>query len=175
VLLSTFFLTVFIDLTVAIEVGMVLAAFLFMRRMTQISNVDIITRELNDNAEPDDPKAIAKYTVPAGVEVFEVNGPFFFGAAYKFKDSMRFIETRPKVLIIRMRHVPVIDATGLHTLEQVFEEAERMGTHFVISGIQPEVYKELEKSHLLEKIGKENILTVIEDALRRAEEILKAN
>ncbi len=131
--------------------------------MAQISNVDIITRELNDNTEPDDPKAIAKYTVPAGVEVFEVNGPFFFGAAYKFKDSMRFIETRPKVLIIRMRHVPVIDATGLHTLEQVFSgEPKEWEPIFVISGIQPGVYKELEKSQLLEKIGKENILTVIE-------------
>jgi len=172
ILAATFILTVFVDLTVAIEVGMVLAAFLFMRQMTQISNVDVVTRELNDMSEPDDPKAISKYKVPKGVEVFEINGPFFFGAAYKFKDSMRFIETAPKVLIIRMRYVPVIDATGLHTLELVFKEAERMGTTFIISGIQPEVFKELEKSHLIDKIGKKNILTVIEDALKRAEQIL---
>ncbi|HSY75785.1 MAG TPA: sulfate permease [Bacteroidia bacterium] len=173
VLLSTFLLTVLIDLTVAIEVGMVLAAFLFMRRMTQISNVGIMTKELNDTGEGDDPKAINKYKIPKGVEVFEINGPFFFGAAYKFKDSMRFVETSPKVLIIRMRFVPVIDATGLHTLELVFKEAEKRGTHFVISGIQPEVYEEFEKSGLLEKLGKENVLTNIDDALKRAEEILK--
>jgi SulP family sulfate permease len=172
VLLATFGLTVFVDLTVAIEVGMVAAAFLFMRRMTQISNVDVVTQELNDKSDSDDPKAISKYKVPKGVEVFEINGPFFFGAAYKFKDSMRFVENSPKVLIIRMRHVPVIDATGLHTLELVFDEAKRMGTKFVISGIQPGVYKELEKSHLIDKIGRENILTVIEDALERAEEIV---
>jgi len=173
ILLATFILTVFVGLTVAIEVGMVLAAFLFMRQMTQVSNVGIVTNDLGDRNESDDPKAISKYKVPKGVEVFEINGPFFFGAAYKFKDSMRFIENSPKVLIIRMRHVPVIDATGLHTLELVFKEAERMGTHFVISGIQPAVYKELEKSHLIENIGRENIKTSIEDALVRAEEIIR--
>jgi SulP family sulfate permease len=172
VLLATFGLTVFIDLTVAIEVGMVAAAFLFMRRMTQISNVDVVTQEINDSNEPDDPKAISKYNVPKGVEVFEINGPFFFGAAYKFKDSMRFIEASQKVLIIRMRHVPVIDSTGIHTLELVFNEAERRGQKFVISGIQPGVFKELEKSHLLEKIGRENILTTIEEALKRAGELV---
>ena len=149
VLLSTFFLTVLVDLTLAIEVGMVLAAFLFMRRMTQISNVGVVTKDLNDSAEGDDPMAINKYKVPKGVEVFEINGPFFFGAAYKFKDSMRFVETSPKVLIIRMRYVPVIDATGLHTLELVFKEAEKRGTRFIISGIQPEVYTEFEKSELI--------------------------
>ncbi len=170
VLLTTFLLTVFIDLTVAIEIGMVLAAFLFMRRMTRISNVDIITEELND--EKDDPKAISKYKVPAGVEVFEVYGPFFFGAAYKFRDSMRFIEKSAKVLIIRMRHVPVIDSTGIHTLELVFRESENNGTRFVISGIQPPVYKEFEKSGLLERIGRENVLTDIDQALQRASEII---
>lgn len=174
ILLATFGLTVFVDLTVAIEVGMVLAAFLFMRRMMQISNVDVVTKDFKDEHEPEDPKAIAKYSIPKGVEVFEINGPFFFGAAYKFKDSMRFIETAPKALIIRMRHVPVIDATGLHTLELVFKEAERMGTRFIISGIQPGVYKELEKSHLIDNIGKENICTVIEDALKRAEDIVNS-
>jgi len=172
VLVVTFLLTVLVDLTMAIEVGMVLAAFLFMRRMTQISNVGVITKDLNDNGEGDDPKSILKYKIPKGVEVFEINGPFFFGAAYKFKDSMRFVENSPKVLIIRMRYVPVIDATGLHTLELVFKEAEKMDTHFVISGIQPEVYTEFEKSGLLDKLGKENVLTNIEDALKRAGEIL---
>ncbi|HTB06521.1 MAG TPA: sulfate permease [Bacteroidia bacterium] len=169
VLLSTFLLTVLVDLTLAIEVGMVAAAFLFMRHMMQITNV---THLDDSDTDPDDPKAISKYKVPKGIEVFEINGPFFFGAAYKFKDSIRFIENSPKVLIIRMRHVPVIDSTGLHTLELVFDEARRVGTRFVISGIQPGVFKELEKSHLIDKVGPENICTNIDEALIRAEDLL---
>ena len=170
VLLATFLLTVLVDLTLAIEVGMVAAAFLFMRRMMQITNVT----HLDDNdTDPDDPKAINKYHVPKGIEVFEINGPFFFGAAYKFKDSIRFIENSPKVLIIRMRFVPVIDATGLHTLELVFDEARRVGTRFVISGIQPGVFKELEKSHLIDKVGRENICANIDEALVRAIDLLE--
>lgn len=172
VLLSTFILTVLVDLTIAIEIGMVLAAFLFMRRMTQISNVNIITQEINDQAEKDDPQAIQKYTVAKGIEVFEINGPFFFGAAYKFKESMRVLKDKAKVLIIRMRAVPVIDATGIHALEEVYKAAKKQGTQLVISGIQPEVYKEFEKSGLLDTIGNENVLTNIEKALARAKELL---
>ena len=172
VLLSTFLLTVFVDLTVAIEIGIVLATFLFMRRMTQISNVNIITKEISLNPE-DDPKAINKYKIPPGVEVFEVIGPMFFGAAYKFKESMKLMEKKPKVLIIRMRSVPVIDATGLHVLEEIYHQTTKEGTSFVISGIQPGVLHELEKSHLLLKIGRNNVLPIIDDALKRAEEILE--
>lgn len=151
---------------------MVLAAFLFMRRMTQISNVNIITQEINDHAEKDDPQAIQKYTVAKGIEVFEINGPFFFGAAYKFKESMRVLKDKAQVLIIRMRAVPVIDATGLHALEEVYKAAKKQGTRLVISGIQHEVYKEFEKSGLLGLIGKENVLTNIDNALARANELL---
>lgn len=172
VLLTTFFLTVLFDLTVAIEVGMVLAVFLFMRRMGQISKVGVVTGELNDEAEKDDPKGIDKYKVPKGVEVFEINGPFFFGAAYKFKESMDFMESPPQVLIIRMRHVPVIDATGLHTLEEVMKLSQRRKINFVISGIQPEVEAEFIRTGLMEKIGRENVLTNIDDALKRAGELL---
>lgn len=173
VLLATFFLTVLVDLTTAIEIGMVLAAFLFMRRMIQISNVEVVTTELSEEADADDPKAIHKYELPKGVEVFEVKGPFFFGAAYKFKESMVFIEKAPKVLIIRMRHVPVIDATGLHILEGVFNEAKNAGTVLVISGIQKEVFREFYTSGLLRKVGRENVFTVIEDALVRAKAIVE--
>ncbi len=173
VLLITFFLTVLVDLTVAIEIGMVLAAFLFMRRMTQISNVNVITSEINDELEKDDPKAINKYHVPKGVEIFEINGPFFFGAAYKFKDSMRFMETAPKILIIRMRHVPVIDATGIHTLEEVFKQTKTQGTQMILSGVQPEVYKELEHCGFMKEFGQKNILSNIEEALERTNELLE--
>ena len=169
VLLATFFLTVFVDLTVAIEIGMVLAAFLFMRRMTQISHVDIVTKEIN---EADDEKAISRYKVPTGVEVFEVSGPMFFGAAYKFKESLKLMAKLPKVLIIRMRSVPVIDATGLHTLEEVFKQSKNREIKFILSGVQKGIYHEFEKSHLLELIGKENICPDIDAALDRAQKLL---
>lgn len=168
VLLATFFLTVFVDLTVAIEIGMVLAIFLFMRRMMLISHVDIITKEIS---EADDDKAISKYKVPEGVEVFEVTGPMFFGAAYKFKESMKLMAKTPKILIIRMRFVPVIDATGLHTLEEVFKQSKNKGIKFILSGVQKDVYRELEKSHLLEQIGKDNVCPDIDAALARTREI----
>ncbi|MBI4945207.1 MAG: sulfate permease [Bacteroidetes bacterium] len=169
VMLVTFFLTVFIDLTVAIEIGMVLAVFLFMRRMTQISNVNIITKDMN---EADDDKAISRYKVPEGVEVFEVTGPMFFGAAYKFKESLKLMAKSPKILIIRMRFVPVIDATGLHTLEEVFKQAKNQGTKFILSGVQKGIYNELEKSRLIFQIGKANVCPDIDAALARAEEVL---
>ncbi|MBK6730960.1 MAG: sulfate permease [Bacteroidetes bacterium] len=170
VLLSTFALTVFVDLTVAIEIGMVLAVFLFMRRMTQITNVNIITDEIN---EADDEKAISKYKVPEGVEVFEITGPMFFGAAYKFKESMKFMEKPPKVLIIRMRLVPVIDATGLHTLKEVFQQARNQGTKLILSGVQQGLFIELEKSRLIFLVGKANVCDDIDDALERANMLLK--
>ena len=172
VLLVTFFLTVLVDLTVAIEVGMVLAAFLFMRRMTQISNVDIVTREINDRESKDDANATAKYTIPAGIEVFEITGPFFFGAAYKFKESMQFIEKPPKVLIIRMRFVPVIDATGLHALEEVFRRSDKLNTKIILSGVQPAVLEEFRKSGLLAGIGEANVHPDFALALERAREII---
>lgn len=168
VLLSTFLLTVLIDLPTAIEIGMVLAAFLFMRRMIKISNVDIVTSQLADEADTDDPQGIQKYDVPKEVEVFEVKGPFFFGAAYKFKESIHLIEKNPRALIIRMRQVPVIDSTGLHILEEVFHQAKNGGTTLIISGIQKDVFKEFDKAGLLDKIGRENVFTVIDDALMRA-------
>jgi len=116
VLLATFILTVIVDLTVAIEVGMVLAAFLFMRRMAEVTNISIVTRELADadGEEEADPNAVRDRSVPNGVEVFEINGPFFFGAAEQFKDTLNQVARKPKVLIIRLRDVPAIDATGLH-------------------------------------------------------------
>ncbi len=158
ILITTFLLTVLVDLTVAIEVGMVMAAFLFMHRMTKSSGVDIITTTLNEQEDANDPMAIHNYKVPKEVEVFEINGPFFFGAAYKFKDSMRFIENPPKVLIIRMRNVPVIDATGIHTLEQVNKQSTALGTKMILSGVQPEVLTEMTRSGFIDSIGTENVM-----------------
>ncbi len=117
VLLTTFLLTVLVDLTVAIEVGMVLAAFLFMRRMAEVTNISVFTHEFTDPKDDfeTDPNAVRRRTVPDGVQVYEISGPFFFGAAEMFKDRVGRIAGKPKVLILRMRHVPAIDSTGLQS------------------------------------------------------------
>jgi sulfate permease, SulP family len=170
VLLTTFFLTVFFDLTIAIEVGMVLAAFLFMRQMIQISSVDIMPKDTEPGTI--DLNATDQFQVPEDVDVFEITGPMFFGAAYKFKDSMRFIEKKPKVLILRMRKVPVIDATGLHTIKDVMQMCKNDNTRLIMSGVQPAVLQELQKSRLLFRIGKRFVLPNFETALKVAKEVL---
>jgi SulP family sulfate permease len=120
VLVTTFLLTVIVDLTVAIEVGMVLAAFLFMRRMAEVTNVNAVTRELREQTRGDEEDLpILPRQIPAGVEIFEVNGAFFFGAAETFKDTLAQVAKRPKVLIIRMRNVFMLDSTGLRALRDV--------------------------------------------------------
>ncbi len=176
VLLTTFGLTVIFDLTIAIEIGMVLAVFLFMRRMAMVTNVGVITRELNDDNEtPVDPMSIDKKDVPANVEVFEINGPFFFGAVEKFKEATEIIENPPKVRIIRMRNVPAIDSTGLHVLEEVLHDSRKEGTEIVFSGVHAQPLIAFENSGLLKKIGDENIHSNIDEALDRAKEILNKN
>ncbi len=171
VLLTTFFLTIFFDLTIAIQIGMVLAAFLFMRQMIQISSVDVNPHKLPDGAP--DPNATEQFEIPPAVDVFEISGPLFFGAAYKFKDSMRFVEEKPLVLILRMRNVPVIDATGLHTIKDVLKMCENDKTRMILSGVQPNVLQELQKSRLLFRIGKRFILPNFQSALEVAKDVLK--
>jgi SulP family sulfate permease len=173
VLLTTFGLTVVFDLTIAIQVGMVLAVFLFMRSMAMVTNVGIITRELkDDDEEAVDSNAITNKKVPEEVEVFEINGPFFFGAVSKFRDAMRFIESPPKVLIIRMRNVPAIDGTGIHALEEVYHESVKKGTQLVLSGVHTQPLMALDQSGFLKVIGEQNVLGNIDDSLDRAREIL---
>lgn len=174
VLLITFFLTVLVDLTVAIEVGMVLAAFLFMRKMALTSNTEGITQELQDQPEgADDANAIQKKQVPKGVLVYEVNGPFFFGASANFMEAMSVVtREKPKVIILRMRHVPLIDATGIHVLKTEYKNAKKSGTAFVLSGIQPSLFALLDKAGLVDLIGRENLVNDIDQALVRAKELL---
>ena len=173
VLLTTFFLTVIFDLTIAIEIGMILAVLLFMRRMALVTNVGVITRELKDEDEESyDPNAIGKRAIPKGAEVFEINGPFFFGAASTFKDAMRFVEDPPKVRIIYMRNVPAIDATGLHTLKEFYNEAKKLGTKIVLSGVHAQPLFAFTQAGLLDLFGEENIFGNLDDALDRAREIL---
>jgi len=173
VLLTTFFLTVIIDLTVAIEIGMILAAFLFMRKMIQYTDVSIFNRELKDSENEKDLDPISNYEIPAGVEVFEITGPLFFGAAYKFKEAMKFIESPPKLLIIRMRKVPIIDATGVKTIQEVFKDSRHRGTKIILSEVHSsQVLKQLKDARLLFSIGKANITDSFEEALSRSKKIL---
>ncbi|HKN57944.1 MAG TPA: sulfate permease [Gemmatimonadaceae bacterium] len=174
VLLTTFALTVIVDLTVAIEVGMVLAAFLFMRRMAEVTNISIVTRELADADGDDegDPNAVRDRSVPDGVEVFEINGPFFFGAAEQFKDTLNQVAKKPKVLIIRMRDVPAIDATGLHALQELARRYRKEGTLLLLSDVHAQPMFALVRSDILHEIGQENLFGNIDDALNQARDHL---
>ena len=174
VLLATFFLTVLVDLTVAIEVGMVLAAFLFMKRMAEVMNVSVLTHEFVD-PEDDferDPNAVRRRIVPPGVEVYEISGPFFFGAAERFRDELARIARKPKVLILRMRHVPAIDSTGLHALRELVRRSRADGTLVLLSDVHTQPVAALERSGFLDEIGEEQVTGNIDDALNRAREHL---
>ncbi|MBI3195549.1 MAG: sulfate permease [Ignavibacteriae bacterium] len=172
VLLTTFGLTVIFDLTVAIEVGLVLSAFLFMRRMAMVSNVGVVTREFNDEEEKDDPNALEKRIVPECVEVYEINGPFFFGAAYKFEEAMAILENKPKVRIIRMRNVPAIDSTGMNVLKKVYDTCKKQGIVFLIADIHAQPLFALEQSGMLREVGEKSLFGNIDDALNHAREII---
>lgn len=169
VLLTTFGLTVLVDLTVAIEIGMILAAFLFMRKMMQSSSV----QQAFFSADQLSDQELNPKVIPMGVDVFEINGPLFFGAAYKFKDAMKVLEKPARVLIIRMGNVPVIDATGIRVLRDVHQEIKKKGTKLILSEVNSEqVMGELKKARLLFQIGKGNIRSSFEKALKRANEVL---
>jgi SulP family sulfate permease len=170
VLLTTFTLTVLVDLTVAIEVGIVLAALLFMRRMAEVTNVSMITRELDDEGDlyATDANAVRRRVVPTGVEVYEINGPFFFGAAEQFKDTLGRVARKPKVLIIRMRNVPAIDSTGMRALADVVRRTRKEGTIVLLSDVHAQPLVALGRSDLLDEIGDENIFGNLDDALNRA-------
>lgn len=173
VLLITFLLTVLIDLTVAIEVGVVMAAFLFMRRMIDVTEVNYLTESLRSDDDLSDPQGMTKKKIPPGVEVFEIYGPFFFGATDKFRNTLSEIRRKPKVLILRLRHVPAIDATALHALEDVFERTKKDGTTLILADLHQRPFKILEHAGLAEKIGRENIQPDIDHALSRARLLIK--
>jgi SulP family sulfate permease len=176
VLWSTFLITVVFDLTMAIQVGVILSIFLFMRRMALIANVRVITDELEDGDEKkDDPNAIDKKQVPPGVEIYEINGPMFFGASYKFMEAMTSTGRVAKVRIIRMRNVLSLDATGLNALREQYKNSLKHGIPFIISGIHAQPLVLFEQTGLLKDIGEENVCRNIDDALQRARHVLKAN
>jgi SulP family sulfate permease len=165
VLLVTFVLTVLVDLTVAIEIGMILAIFLFMRSMIKFSNVNVLTPD-------DEDETMETYLLPKRVQVFEISGPLFFGAAYKFKDSMRLIDKKPRVLIIRMGKVPIIDATGIKTIRDVLRESQQQGIKMILSEVHSsQVLQELKEARLLFAIGKGNVTNTFEEAVERSKAI----
>lgn len=174
VLLTTFLLTVLIDLTVAIEIGMVLAVFLFMRKMIQSSDVNAVLPKEEDNNEiRSDETSLHDFVKSKEVEIFEITGPLFFGAVHKFKEAIKLIEEPPKVLIIRMRYVPIIDASGIKTITDVYKESKSKGTKLVLSEVQSvQVLNELRTSRLLFAIGKANVTATIEQAVHRSNVIL---
>ncbi|SHF12527.1 sulfate permease, SulP family [Bacteroides luti] len=172
VLLITFFLTVIFDLTVAIEVGIVIACLLFMRRVAETTNISVITDEIDPNAGLDIAINEEPLTIPEGVEVYEINGPYFFGIANKFEEQMVQMDDRAKIRIIRMRKVPFIDSTGIHNLTSLCRMSKKEGSQIILSGVNEKVHAVLEKSGFNDLLGKENICSHINIALDRAKEIL---
>lgn len=171
VLLITFFLTIIFDLTVAIEVGLIIACLLFMKRVSEITDVKAVTDEINE--ESDMIKDNAEHlTIPKGVEVYEINGPYFFGAGNKFEEVMAAFGDRPKVRIIRMRKVPFVDSTGIHNLTNLCEMSHNEGIEVVLSGVCEKVHKQLEKARFYDILGNKNICSHINIALERANEII---
>ena len=172
VLLVTFFLTVIFDLTVAIEVGVLIACLLCMKRMAETTNVSVLSDEIDPNADSDVQGNLDHLTIPEGVKVYEINGPYFFGIGNKFEEMMGDMGGRAKVRIIRMRKVPFIDSTGVHNLSNMCRMCSQMGVKVVLSGVNPQVMKVLENAGIDDVVGKENICSHINIALKRAEEIL---
>jgi SulP family sulfate permease len=172
VLVTTFALTVFVDLTVAIEVGMVLAAFLFIRRMAEVTNVSAVTDELEDEANGDvDTDSVSRKRVPKGVEVYEINGPFFFGAAGVFTDTLANIAQKPQVLIIRMRHMLTIDSTGLQALHEVAHRCKHEGTVMMLADVHMQPMVALTGSPALAAIGSDNVFSTLDEAIVRARQL----
>ena len=168
VLLITFFLTVIFDLTVAIEAGLVIACVLFMKRVMETTKISVITDEIDPNNESDLEVHEEHLMIPQGVEVYEINGPYFFGIATKFEEIMSRLGDRPKIRIIRMRKVPFIDSTGIHNLTTLCEMSQKENIHIILSGVNEKVHKVLEKSGFYELLGEENICSNINEALEVA-------
>ena len=173
VLLVTFFLTVIFDLTVAIEVGLLIACVLFMRRVMETTDISVIRDEIDPNNETDVDTHEEHLIIPEGVEVYEINGPYFFGIATKFEEMMAQMGDRPKVRIIRMRKVPFIDSTGIHNLENLCMMSQKENITIVLSGVVDKVHKVLAKSGFCNLLGEENICPNINEALARAEQLIK--
>ncbi len=175
VLMATFFLTVIADLTIAIQVGVALSVILFMRRLIKISGVEVISNDYDDNnlaPSTEDCVTIDKDLIANGVDLFEIKGPFFFGTAFSFEETIGEISNESKILILRMRNVPFIDSTGLITLQKFIQRCNKNRTSLILSGVEPRVMKTFAKADMDQKIGKDNIYADLAGAISRAREIL---
>ncbi|MBQ2225587.1 MAG: sulfate permease [Prevotella sp.] len=173
VLVTTFLLTIVFDLTVAIEVGLLAACLLFMRRMAETTEVKVICDAININEDADTENTQEEsLSIPEGVEVYEINGPYFFGAGNKFEEVMNAFSDKPKVRIIRMRKVPFIDSTGIHNLTNLCIMSEKKGIKIVLSGVTERVHETLTKAHFQQIVSEENICSHIDFALERAKQLV---
>lgn len=174
VLLVTFFLTVIFDLTIAIEIGLLIAMLFFMRRVAETTHVSVTTDEIDLSDEGEIPHKEEVLSLPKGVEVYEIDGPFFFGVANKFDGVMKIMGDKPKVRIIRMRKVSFIDSTGLHNLESLLRLSQAEHIHMILSGVNEHVHHVLTKSGFDKKIGAENICGNINEAVAKAKAAVQA-
>jgi len=174
VLMVTFFLTVIFDLTIAIEIGLILACALFIKRVMETSQISVIEDEINPNEDTDMHLNEEHLIIPKGCAVYEINGPYFFGIANKFDELMTNLSNgkKPKVQIIRMRKVPFIDSTGIHNLANLIEMNHEQGTHVILSGVTPKVHAQLEKAGFYDKMNPDHICPHIDVALERARAFL---
>lgn len=176
VMLTTFLLTIFFDLILAIEIGMILSSFIFMKRMSESTSIHASVNILGtDEGNEDIPFEEELTNIPDGVLLYEINGPLFFGASQKFQEVITDLHQRPKILILRMRHVPFIDATGINRLKEICNQLHAKGTSIIISGANHAVKSELLKAGLYELLGKQNIHDNIANAIARAKVVLKTS
>ena len=173
VLLATFLLTVIFDLTIAIEVGMLLAVLLFLRRISEVSTVSVIQDVVDKTDYVEEGIESEKLEIPKGVSIYEIEGPFFFGVANKFEETMKQVGGSSKVRIIRMRKVPFIDSTGAHNLENLIKMSHKDKTRIVLSGVNDNVREVLQKVEIDKLIGSENICNNIIEALEKSKQLLK--
>lgn len=166
VLLVSFFLTVFVDITAAISVGMILACFVFMKQMSQMSKI-VPLPQLFDDATPEK-KDLRQTTIPDDVAVYEIQGPFFFGTANILKDLLYTAKQNPKTFIIRLRSVPMIDASGMHALKEFFEQCKKNHISLYLSELHEHTRRDLKKFGLLDAIGEKHLFRTLEEALQQA-------
>lgn len=173
VMLVTFFLTVLFDLTVAIEMGLLLAMFTFMRRMIESTSVTVsdslLNLDLDERLTEDDSETIE---IPKGVEVYEIGGPFFFGVANRFEEAMSQVGRSAHVRIVRLRRVPFMDSTAVNNMHNLVRICRRDRVRLILSGVNEKVMETLQSTGIVDQLGRENILSNIHEALERSREVV---
>jgi len=177
VLLLTFALTVLVDLTVAVQVGVLIGVFFFLKHMSDKTTIKAINLSLEEQNEiyPDESANSAQLDIPKDVAVFEINGPFFFGVSDLLNDALRLHPTTPKVFILRLRHVPLIDSSGIQAIKNFHQKCQKLGIQFLITEVRPDVFETMKRSSLQKTLGKESFFKALEIALHKANDTLAAS